>query len=208
MAIESFAKGTQPRCRFLGRSDVRIIMSADDAPLMRHCHEQNAQMKSQRRLLGGITGDRRRSRAHAAKSPIAQVPALRPIKRKASRAAYGQDQTGARMTTFMTGIRKFMKAHAILWQRFYACFSEYTFKQGHQVLVCGRAAHLDIGDRVSMQTGCLSPVTNRPISAARAIRICTPRHGHETVPTPHATKQQQPSTCCQIKEGSSELQII
>ena len=103
------------------------------------------------------------SRAHAAKSPTAQAQFLRPIRGKYSRASHRQRQTAAKLTTFMTGIRRFMKAHAILWQKLYARFSEHAFDQGNRVLVSRVATHLDIRDRVSMKTGRLSQVPNRPI---------------------------------------------
>ena len=164
MAIESFAKRTQPRCHFLGGSDARVIMSLDEAAGIRRLR----------------TGDH--SRAHAAKSPTAQALLLRPIRGKYSRASHRQRQTAAKLTTFMTGIRSFMKAYAILWQKLYARFSEHTFDQGNRVLVSRVATHLDIRDRVSMKTGRLSQVPNRPIQrSTRHPNLCTCQR-HETVP--------------------------
>ena len=177
------------RRRFIGGSDARVIMSGEEAALIRLWHEQNVQMKSQR-SLGVITGDPRHSRAHAAKSPTAQAQLLRPIRGKYSRASHRQRQTAAKLTTFMTGIRRFMKAYAILWQKLYARFSEHTFDQGNRVLVSRVATHLDIRDRVSMKTGRLSQVPNRPIQrSTRHPDLCT-CHRHETVPLSHVTKSQ------------------
>jgi hypothetical protein len=45
-----------------------------------------------------------------------------------------------------------MKAHAILWQKLYACLSEHTFDQRDGILVARVATHLDIRDGVSMKT--------------------------------------------------------
>ena len=88
----------------------------------------------------------------------------------------------------MSGIRRLLKAYAILWQKLYACFSEHTFDQGNQVLVSRVAAHLDIRDRVSMKTGRLSQVPNRPIQrSTRHPDLCT-CHRHEAVPLSHVTK--------------------
>ena len=163
-------------------------MSGDEA-LIRPRHEQNAQMKSQR-SFGVITGDPRHTRAHAAKSSTAQALLLRPIRGKYSRASHRQRQTAAKLTTFMTGIRRFMKAYAILWQKLYARFSEHTFDQGNRVLVSRVATHLDIRDRVSMKTGRLSQVPNRPIQrSTRHPNLCT-CHRHEAVPLSHVTKSQ------------------
>ena len=83
-----------------------------------------------------------------------------------------------------------MKAYAILWQKLYARFSEHTFDQGNRVLVSRVATHLDIRDRVSMKTGRLSQVPNRPIQrSTRHPNLCT-CHRHETVPMSHVTKSQ------------------
>ena len=128
---------------FLGGSDARIIISLDEAALIRL-----------------LTGDH--NRAHAAKSST-QAQFLRPIRGKYSRASHRQRQTAAKLTTFMTGIRSFMKAYAILWQKLYTRFSEHTFDQGNRVLVSRVATHLDVRDRVSMKTGRLCQVPNRPI---------------------------------------------
>jgi hypothetical protein len=156
--IESFAKRTQPRCHFLGGSDAPVIISLDEAALIRR----------------SWTGDP--SRAHAAKSPTAQAQFLQPFRGKYSRCNHRQRQTSAKLTTFMTGIRSFMKAYAILRQKLYARFSEHTFDQGDRVLVSRVATHLDIRDRVSMKTGRLSQVPNRPIQrSTRHSNLCTRR---------------------------------
>jgi hypothetical protein len=173
MAIESFAKRTQPRCHFLSGSDARAVIRMDEAALTRR----------------PWTGDH--SRAHAAKSPTAQAQFLRPFRAKYSRAAsQRQWQTAAKLTTFMTGIRIFMKTYAVLWQKLYARFSEHTFDQGNRVLVSRVATDLDIRDRVSMKTGRLSQVPNRPIQrSTRHPDLCT-CHRHETVPMSHVTNPQ------------------
>ena len=93
------------RCRFIGGSDARIIMSRDGAARIQLWTDDH-------------------SRVPAAKSPTAQAQFLRPIRGKSSRASHKQRQTAAKLTTFMTGIRAFMKACAILWQKLYARFSE------------------------------------------------------------------------------------
>ena len=143
-------------------SGTRIIMSPDEAALIRLSHEQNVHMKSQKGFAV-ITGNPR-----AAKSATAQAQWSRPIRRKCWRARRGQRQTAANLTTLMTGIRRFMKAYAILWQKLYARFSEHTFDQGDRVLVSRVATHLDIPDRVSMKTGRLGHFQNRPIERQQA----------------------------------------
>ena len=37
MVIKSFAKRTRPRCHFLGGSDARVIISLDEAAVIRDC---------------------------------------------------------------------------------------------------------------------------------------------------------------------------
>jgi hypothetical protein len=147
-------------CQFLGGSDARVILRLDEAALIR---------------------------GHA-KSPTARALLLRSIRGKSSRASHKQRQTPAKLTIFMTGIRRFMKAYAILWQKLYARFSEHTFNQGGRVLVSCVATDLDVPNRVSMKTGRLSQVPNRPIQrSTRHPHLCT-RHRKKTVPTPHVTK--------------------
>ena len=81
-----------------------------------------------------------------------------------------------------------MKAYAILWQKLYARFSEHTFDQGNRVLVSRVATHLDIRDRVSMKTGRLSQVPNRPIQrSTRHPDLCT-CHRQEAVPLSHVAR--------------------
>jgi hypothetical protein len=143
-------------CPFLGGSDARVILRLDEAALIQGLWE------------GG------HSRAHAAKSPTAQALLLRPIRGKSSRASHKQRQTAAKLPTLMSGIRRLLKAYAILSQKLYACFSEHTFDQGNRVLVSRVAAHLDIRDRVSMKTGRLSQVPNLPIQrSTRHPDLCT-----------------------------------
>jgi hypothetical protein len=106
-------------------------MSADERGVIGLSDGQNVQMKSQRSPCV-IIGDPRHTCAHA---------------------GHRLRQTAAKLTTFMTGLRRLMKAYAILWQKFHACFSKYTFDQGNRVLVSRVATHLDVRDRVSMKTG-------------------------------------------------------
>ena len=170
MAIELFAKPTRPRCHSLGGPDARVIMSLDEAALIR-------------RLW---TSDH--SCAHAATSPTAPALLLRPIRGKYSRASHKQRQTAVTLPTLMSGIRRLLKAYAILWQKLYARFSEHTFDQGNRVLVSRVATHLDIRDRVSMKTGRLSQVPNRPIQrSTRHPDLCT-CHRHEAVPLSHVAR--------------------
>jgi hypothetical protein len=159
-------------CQLLGGSDARVILRLHEAALIRGLWE------------GG------HSRARAAKSPTAQAEHLRPIRGKYSRASHRQRQTVAKLPTLMRGIRRLLKAHAILRQKLYARFSEHTFHQGNRVLVSRVAAHLDIRDRVSMKTGRLSQVPNRPIQrSTRHPDLCT-CHRHEAVPLSHVTTSQ------------------
>jgi hypothetical protein len=132
------------RYRFMGGSDARITMSRDEAARIQLCTDDH-------------------SRVPATKSPTAQAQFLRPIRAKHSRASHKQRQAGEKPTTFMPHIRRFMKAYATLWQKLYARSSERSFDQGNRVLVSRIATHLDIHDRVSVQTGPLHWVLNRPI---------------------------------------------
>ena len=95
---------------------------------------------------------------------------MRPIRGKYSRASHKQRQAATKLTTFMTGIRSFMKACAILWQKLYARFSEHTFDQGNRALVSRVATHLDIPDRVSMRSPWPGPEPS--IQHSDTIRIC------------------------------------
>jgi hypothetical protein len=89
-------------------------------------------------------------------------------------ASHEQGQTAAKLTTFATGIRSFIKAYTILWQKLYTRFSEHTFHQGNRVLGSRVATDLDIRDRVSMKTGRLSQAPNRPIQrSTRHQDLCT-----------------------------------
>jgi hypothetical protein len=157
MVIKS-AKRTKPRCHFVGGSDARVIISLDEAAGIRRLR----------------TGDH--SRVPAAKSSTAQALLLRSIWGKHLRARHKQRQTAAKLTTFMTGIRSFIKAHAILWQKLYARFSGRTFDQGNRVLVLRVATDLDILERVSMKDGRLSQVPNRQIQhSTRHANLCAPQ---------------------------------
>jgi hypothetical protein len=197
------------RAHFVGGSDARIIASRDEAPaaaLIRPWQEQSAQTKSQK-SLSVATRDPRYACAYTAKSSPAQASRLQPIGRKYSRAGHGQRQTAPNLTAFMTGIGRFMKAYAILWQKLYARFAEHTFDQGNRVLVSRVATHLNIRDRVSMKACCLSQVSNCPIERRTRhpnLRTC---HRHDIVPVSHVTVSQPRSPCGRIKGGSSELQI-
>ena len=180
------AKGTRSRCRFLGGSGTRIIMDFDEAALIRLSHGQNVQMKCQR-SFGVITGDPRRTRAHVAKWSTAHALRLRPVRGKYSRASNRQRRTAPKLTTFVTAVRRFMKAYAILWQKLRARFSEHIFDHANRALVSRVATDIDIRDRVSMKTGRLSQVPNRPIQRSTrhpSLRTC---HGQEAVPLSHVT---------------------
>jgi hypothetical protein len=188
MKSQSLTRKCCPRAHFFGGSDARIIISGEEA-LIRPRHAQDAQMKSQR-SFGVITGESRHPRAHAAQSSTAQAQFLRPIRGKYPRASHKQRQAAAKLPTFITGILVFIKAYAVLRQKLYARFSEHTFDQGNRVLVSRVAAHLDIRDRVSMRTGRLSQVPNRPIQrSTRHPDLCTCRRD-EAVPLSHVTKSQ------------------
>jgi hypothetical protein len=155
MAIESFAKRTEARCHLLRGSDEPVVLTLDEAALIR------------RLWTGG------HSRAHAAKSPTPQALLLRPVRGKPLRDRHKQRQTVAKQPTLMSCIRTLLKAYAILWQKLYARFSEHAFDQGNRVLVSRVSTHLDIRDRVSMKTGRLSQVPNRQIErSTRHPNLC------------------------------------
>jgi hypothetical protein len=166
-------RSRKPRhCRFLGGSDARVILRLDEAALIRGLWN------------GG------HSRAHGTRSPTAQALLLWPIRGKSSRASDKQRVIAAKLPTSMSGIRRLLKAYATLRQKLYACLSENTFDQGNRVLVSRVAAHLDIRDRVSMKTGRLGQVPNRPIQRrTRHPDLCT-CHRHEAVPLSHVTRSQ------------------
>ena len=93
----------------------------------------------------------------------------------------------AKLPTLMNGIRRLLKAYAILWQKLYARFSEHTFDHGNRVLVSRVPTDLEIRDRVSMKTRRLGQFPNRPIQrSTRHPDLCT-CHRHETVPLSHVT---------------------
>jgi hypothetical protein len=170
------------RRRFLGGLHVGINIGSDDGALIRSCQERNVEMKSQR-CLGGITGDRQHSRGHAAKSSAAQAQCLRTIRSKHSRARDRQRQTAAKLTTFMAGIRRFIKAYAILWQKLYARFSEHTLGQCNRVLGSHAVTHLEIFVIVFR---CASQIPNRPIERSTCYPNLWACHRH--VPLSNVTK--------------------
>jgi hypothetical protein len=159
------------RRRFLGGSDARIITSADEAPVMRRLrHEQNIE------CLAITTGNPLRVYALVAKSSTAQTPRLRLIGRPDSRSGYRRQQTAENFTTFMTAVRRFRKAYAILWRKLYAHFSEYAVDQANRVLISRVATDLDILEPISMKDGRLSQVPNRQIErSTRHANLCAPQ---------------------------------
>jgi hypothetical protein len=173
MESQMYTRNFQNGCRFIGGTDGRIIVSGDAAALIRPWHEQNIRTKSQRCLVVP-RGDMRQTLAHAAKSSKPQTQCSRPIGRNRGRAGNRQRQIAAKLVTFLTGIRRLINANAILWQKLHARFSKYTVDQGNRVLVSRVATDLDIRDRVSMKTGRLSQVPNRPIQrSTRHPGLCT-----------------------------------
>src|ERR1700733_1569366 len=162
--------GKLARRRFLGGSHARIITSADEAPVMRRLwHEQNIQ------CLGITTENPPRTRAHVAKSSTAQSSRLQLIGRQDSRSGHRRQQTAENFTAFITAIRRFMKAYAILWRKLHARFSEHAIDQANRALV-SRVATLDILERISMKTGRLSQVPNRQIErSTRHANLCACR---------------------------------
>jgi hypothetical protein len=156
--------------------NARFIMGGDEAAWVRPSHEQNAQIKFQKCLVV-LTRDTRKTRADAAKSSTAQTQYLRPVGRKYSGVSRRQRQTAAQLKSFMTGIRTLMKACSGLWQKLCARSSEHAFDQGNRVPGSRVATHLDIRDRASTQTGCLSQVPNCPIdrSVPSKSLSCSPR---------------------------------
>jgi hypothetical protein len=200
MKSQSLTRKCCPRAHFFRGSEARIIMSGEGVALIRSWHEQNAQMKSQR-SFGVITGASRPTRAHAAQSSTAQTQFLRPIRGKYSRAGHRQRQASANLATFMTNIRRFIKTYAILCQKIYTRFSENTFNQGNRVLGSRVATDLDIRDRVSMKTGRLSQVPNRPIQRSTCHPNLCSCHRHETVLLSHVTTSQPESPCRRINGG-------
>jgi hypothetical protein len=194
------------RQRFVNGTHAGVIMGSEGA-LIRPPHEQHVQMKS-RRSLGVTTGDPRHIRAHAVKWSMAHALRLRPVRGKYSRASNRQRRTAPKLTTFVTAVRRFMKACAILWQKLRARFSEHALEQGNRVPVSRVATDLDIRDRVSMKTGRVSRVPNRPIQrSTRHPDLCT-CHRQEAVPPSHVTTSHLIITLRRINGGSSELQSI
>lgn len=141
--------------------------------------------------------------AHGAKSSPTKDQLLRP---KCPQAFHRQWFTAAKLTTFMAGIRSFMKACAVSGQKLKVRFSEHTFDQDNRVPVSRVATHPDVGDRVSIQTGRLSQVLNRPIQ--RSTRPPNLSVRHEAVPLPHVTTPQPSLLCRRIEGRSSDFQII
>jgi hypothetical protein len=210
MSLRSYTATPAPLSRrlFIGGSDVRGIVSGEEAALVRRWHEQNVQVKFQS-SLGVITEDARHTRGHVARLSTAQAEHLRPLQGKYSRTtSQRQRQTAAKLTTFMTGIRRFMKAYAILWQKLYTRFSEHTFNQGGRALVSCIVTDLDIRNRVSMKTGRPKPSPNRPIQRSTRHPEFVQLSQARTVPMSHVTTPHLISPRRRINGGSSELQII
>jgi hypothetical protein len=140
-------------CKFLSRSDARVILRQDKAAQIRGLGE------------GG------HSRADAGESPTAPALLLRPIRGKSRRARHKQRHIAAKLPT-LGGIPRLAKAYANLWQKVCACSWRRTFDQGYRVLASRVATNLDIRDHVSTTPGCLSQFPNRQIE------YCT---GHPTL---------------------------
>jgi hypothetical protein len=149
-------------------------VSRDETALIRPSHEQHVQMKS-RKSLGVITGDPRGTHPHGAKSSTSEAQGLLRIRRRHSQARPRRGQTAAKLTAFTTGVRRFIKAYAILRQKLYARFSEHAFDQGNRVPASRVATHLDIRDRVSMEPGRPSQVPNRQIERGPSDLVQVPR---------------------------------
>jgi hypothetical protein len=183
----------------VGSPDACFITRSDEA----------VQRKSQRSVGVTIVEPRRRTRAHAAKSPAAKTQHARPFRGKHTLVtSQRQRHTAAKLTTFMIGILRFVKAYAILRQKLHVRSSEHTFDQGKRVLVSRVTTHLDIRDCVSMKTGRLSQVPNRPIQrSTRHPDLCT-CHRQETVPLSHVTKSQLMITISPNKGGANEHRIV
>ena len=81
MSLRFYTATPAPLSRrlFIGGSDVRVIVSGEEAALVRLWHEQNVQMKSQR-SLGVISADQRHTHGHVARSSTAQAEHLRPLR--------------------------------------------------------------------------------------------------------------------------------
>ena len=201
------AKGTRSRCRFLGGSDTRIIMDFDEAALIRLSHGQNVQMKCQR-SLGVISEDPRHTRAHVAKSVERRtLSSCDPF--GASTLELATDNGEPLQTNDLRDCRpEVHEACAILWQKLYARFSEYALEQGNRVPVFRVATRLVIHDPVSMQTGRLSQVPNRPIQRSTRHPEFVQLSQARTVPMSHVTTSSTSLPRRRIKGGSSELQLI
>ena len=125
MKSESLTRRCCPRAHFFSGSEARIITSADDALVMQRLWHEHIQ------CLGFTTGNPPRTRAYVAKSLTAQTPRLRLIGRQHSRSGDRQQQTVENYTVFLTTIRRFVKAYAILLRKLHARFSEHTFDQAN-----------------------------------------------------------------------------
>lgn len=146
MKLQSLTQECCQPARFFGGSDTRIIMSWEEAALIRVWDEQNMQMKS-------------------AKSSTAQTPRLQPTRGKYLRASHRQGQGAAKLTMFMSGI-SFTKVCAIFSHKLYARFSDHAFDQGNGVLAFRRATNLDVRGWISMKTDRFRQVPNRLIQSS------------------------------------------
>jgi hypothetical protein len=95
----------------------------------------------------------------------------------------------------MTSIRRFMEASAILLQKLYAHLSEHAFDQG--ILGSPVATHLDVGERVLMQT---SRIPNPPIERSAPSEFVRFSQA-EAAPLSHVTESQPAPACRQIEGG-------
>jgi hypothetical protein len=163
---------------FHGVSVTRIIVSRHEAELIRLS-----------------------SCAHAAKSSMPQAQRLQPIDGKYLRASHRHRQTDVNSTGFMIGIGGFMKAYAILWRKLHARSSEHAFDRANRLLVSRVATHLNIHDRVSMKTGRVTQVPNRPIERGPSDLVQLPR-GRSCA---HLTCDKVFHHVAKLKGGSSEL---
>jgi hypothetical protein len=148
---------------------------ADKEALVLLSHEQHVQIKSQRSPCV-ITGDPGHSPPQVLKSPTSQTQC--PLSgRNCRRAGNRQLQTGAKLVTFMTGIRNVMNANAILWQKLRARFSGHAFNQDNRAPVSRVTTHLDV--RIAFRCRPVALTRFRTRAAARPELCACRRQEHQ-----------------------------
>ena len=156
MKSKAFTRNNGSRRHFIGGSDARIIMSPDEAALIRLWKEKRGEAEPEDLQLGV---------AHQG----AQLGLV---------ARFSDRPRRFRCLWFA-------QTHSVSGEKIDAGASENTFDHRQRILISRIAADLDVADGVSVKSSRPREVSDRPVqSGARHPHLCT-CHRHLDVPLSH-----------------------